>query len=419
MPLTPDGRRAAVGRAAADHDARHVGRAEYENIVARLRGGAHARRPDDRADAGRARRRPHPAAHHPARRPAAGPQPDRGRPDGEPDAAPRSSASRKRSAAASATGSARRRWRHSRAASRPRTRACSRSWRASTSRARGRRSPPPTCPTARPTTRTRSARSTTTDLDPRRDPRHRPRGGEADPRGDGRGHGVDRLHGLLRRVRGLPPHGPRFFFERPEDLLVAYRDICKRADPVLPRLFGTLPRLPYGVVPVPAYAEKIADDGVLRAGLAGRGTAGQLLRQHLRPEGAAALGDGSAEPPRGRARPSPADRAGPGDAGHAGVPQEQLLHRVRRGLGAVRGEPRAARWASTRTRTRGSASSPTRSGAPSASSSTPACTRSAGAASRRSTSSSRTPARPSTTSWWRSTATSCGRGRPSPTRSAS
>jgi len=48
----------------------------------------------------------------------------------------------------------------------------------------------------------------------------------------------------------------RFFFERPEDLLVAYRDICKRADPVLPRLFGTLPRLPYGVVPVPAYAEK-------------------------------------------------------------------------------------------------------------------------------------------------------------------
>jgi len=49
---------------------------------------------------------------------------------------------------------------------------------------------------------------------------------------------------------------PRFFFERAEELLTAYRDICKRADPELVRLFATLPRLPYGVLPVPAYAEK-------------------------------------------------------------------------------------------------------------------------------------------------------------------
>ncbi len=49
---------------------------------------------------------------------------------------------------------------------------------------------------------------------------------------------------------------PQFYFDRPEELLAAYRDIAKRADAELVKLFGTLPRLPYGVVPVPSYAEK-------------------------------------------------------------------------------------------------------------------------------------------------------------------
>lgn len=49
---------------------------------------------------------------------------------------------------------------------------------------------------------------------------------------------------------------PKFYFTAKEDLLRAYRDIAKRADPQLMKLFKTLPRTPYGVVPVPAYAEK-------------------------------------------------------------------------------------------------------------------------------------------------------------------
>ncbi|HXF48808.1 MAG TPA: DUF885 domain-containing protein [Verrucomicrobiae bacterium] len=67
---------------------------------------------------------------------------------------------------------------------------------------------------------------------------------------------------------------PQFFFTKPEDLLKAYRDICKRADPELIKLFGHLPRLPYGIKPVPAYAEKSQttayyEPGSLKAGRPG------------------------------------------------------------------------------------------------------------------------------------------------------
>jgi uncharacterized protein (DUF885 family) len=47
---------------------------------------------------------------------------------------------------------------------------------------------------------------------------------------------------------------PQFYHTTAEGLMREYRDIAKRADPELTRLFGILPRTPYGVIEVPDYA---------------------------------------------------------------------------------------------------------------------------------------------------------------------
>jgi len=59
------------------------------------------------------------------------------------------------------------------------------------------------------------------------------------------------FRGSFEAFKGRLRTAPEFFHRNAGDLLSAYRDVAKRADPELARLFGVLPRTPYGVAAVP------------------------------------------------------------------------------------------------------------------------------------------------------------------------
>ena len=70
---------------------------------------------------------------------------------------------------------------------------------------------------------------------------------------------------------------PQFYSKTPEDLLEKASEISKRLDAMLPRYFGKLPRLPYGVSPVPAEIAPGYTTGRYSQGDMQRGVAGTYL----------------------------------------------------------------------------------------------------------------------------------------------
>jgi len=70
---------------------------------------------------------------------------------------------------------------------------------------------------------------------------------------------------------------PRFYYDDAEDLLRGYRNVCKLIDAEMPRLFGVLPRLPYGVRPLPTFAAKSAPTAFYYPGSAAGGVPGYFM----------------------------------------------------------------------------------------------------------------------------------------------
>ncbi|HYH95202.1 DUF885 domain-containing protein [Hyalangium sp.] len=83
-----------------------------------------------------------------------------------------------------------------------------------------------------------------------------------------------KFQGSLRDFTRFLLTDKRFTFGSRQELLMAYRDAAKRLDPELPKLFGMLPRLPYGIRPVPEFSEKTVPAGYYNPGSLEVGRAG-------------------------------------------------------------------------------------------------------------------------------------------------
>ena len=69
----------------------------------------------------------------------------------------------------------------------------------------------------------------------------------------------------------------QFYFTSEDELLNEYRMICKKADAELPKFFGLLPRLPYGVKPIPDYQAPASPTAYYYSGSQEAGRAGFFM----------------------------------------------------------------------------------------------------------------------------------------------